>query len=145
MIKNSSPLSYDLGLLLMRLMLGAVFLYHGSQKLFGMFDGPGWEGFAGYMEALSIPMPKVAATCAALAEFGGGLALVTGMFMRPIIVTTVFTMLVAVFVGHNGIYAEAEFALTLAVMTTGLFFTGAGRMALPTPELHLPRRRRKED
>lgn len=145
MIKNSTPLSYDLGLLLIRLMLGAVFLFHGAQKLFGMFDGQGLEGFAGYMETMSLPMPKVAATCAALAEFGGGVALVTGMFMRPIIITTVFTMLVAAFVAHDGVFAEMEYPLTLAIVTAGLFFTGTGRIALPTPKLRLPRRDKKED
>jgi len=152
MIKNATPLSYDLGLLLIRLMLGAVFLFHGAQKLFGMFggtdgEGAGLSGFALYMESLSLPMPMpmAAATCAALAEFGGGLALVTGMFMRPVVITTVFTMLVAAFVAHDWSFDDMQVPLTLAIVTAGLFFTGTGRIALPTPKLRLPRRDKKED
>lgn len=135
---NKTPLMPDLGLLLIRLMLGAVFLFHGAQKLFGVFDGPGLSGFSGALESMGFPLPMVGAVCAALAEFVGGLALVTGLFMRPIIVTTAFTMFVAAFKVHGGAFSAAnngmEYALTLAVVTTGLFLTGSGKYALTPPK-----------
>ena len=146
-MKNSTALAPDLGLLMIRVMLGVVFLYHGAQKLFGAFDGSGLEGFAGFLgpEGLDVPMPMVAAVCAALAEFVGGIALITGIFMRPIILTTVFTMLVAAFKAHGDAFSlqngGMEYALTLAVVTAGVFFTGAGKLALPTPKIG----RRRDD
>ena len=51
----------DLGLFLVRSMLGVVFVYHGAQKLFGLFGGYGLEGTAGWMESVGIPFPLVSA------------------------------------------------------------------------------------
>jgi putative oxidoreductase len=127
--------STDLGLLLLRLMLGIVFVYHGAQKLFGWFGGYGLEGTSQWMGSIGIPMPLVSTTLAALSEFGGGLVLITGLFFRPMMIPLFFTMLVAAFVGHagKGFSAQAggnEYALTLAVAVLALFFTGPGRLAL---------------
>ena len=41
---------------------------HGSQKLFGWFDGPGRRGTAGMMEKLGFREPAVMASLAGLAE-----------------------------------------------------------------------------
>jgi putative oxidoreductase len=127
--------SNDLGLLLLRLMLGIVFVYHGAQKLFGWFGGYGLEGTSQWMGSIGIPMPLVSTTLAALSEFGGGLVLITGLFFRPMMIPLFFTMLVAAFVGHagKGFSAQAggnEYALTLPVAVLALFFTGPGRLAL---------------
>lgn len=129
--------SLDLGLLLIRAMLGIVFVYHGSQKLFGWFGGYGLEGTSQWMGSIGIPMPFVSTTLAALSEFGGGLVLLTGLFFRPMMLPLFFTMLVAAFVGHAGkgfsiMNGGNEYALSLAVFVLALFFTGPGRFALGT-------------
>ena len=60
--QESSPCPCrDLGLLLIRLVLAAVFIYHGGQKLFGWFGGPGLQGFAGMLADHHAPFPYVAA------------------------------------------------------------------------------------
>src|SRR2546426_9293045 len=43
---------FDLGVLALRLVLGAVFLAHGAQKSFGAFGGPGFEGATGFIGSM---------------------------------------------------------------------------------------------
>ena len=59
----------DAGLLVIRLMLATVFVYHGAQKLFGAFGGHGLAGFAGWLGSLGVPLPTVSALLAGAAEF----------------------------------------------------------------------------
>src|SRR5262245_55650998 len=66
-----------LALLAIRLAAGAVFIFHGSQKLFGAFNGPGLASFAHHM---GLPVPV--ALLVGLAEFAGGLAVLTGVLAR---------------------------------------------------------------
>lgn len=126
--------AHDLGLLLIRSMVGVVFVFHGAQKLFGVFGGPGLEGFTGFLTQLEVPMPAVSAVLAAVAEFGGGLALIAGLGTRLVAVPLVITMLVAALKVHGSAFAAQaggmEYALTLAVVTAGLGLTGAGRWSL---------------
>ena len=72
----------DTALLLIRLMIGIVFVFHGSQKVFGVFGGHGVEGFAAYLSSLNIPFPLLNAWAAALTELLGGIALLLGMGVR---------------------------------------------------------------
>jgi putative oxidoreductase len=44
----------DVGLLVLRLVLGVIFIGHGAQKLFGSFGGPGLSGFAKMLEQLGV-------------------------------------------------------------------------------------------
>jgi len=115
----------DMGLLLIRVMLAVVFIYHGQGKLFG-----GLDGFAGYLASMNVPLPKVAAFLAALSEFGGGLILLSGLAFRFTLPPVVFTMLVAAFKAHGGKFSGQEggmeYPLTLAVITAALILTGPG-------------------
>src|SRR5258705_13325364 len=43
---------FDVGILALRLVLGAVFLGHGAQKAFGAFGGPGFDGATGFVGSL---------------------------------------------------------------------------------------------
>jgi putative oxidoreductase len=125
--------AHGLGLLLIRAMVGVVFVFHGSQKLFGAFGGPGIEGFTGFLTQLEVPYPALNAYLAAIAEFGGGLALILGAGTRLVAVPLVITMLVASFSAHRGAFAlpsGMEYSLSLAVISAGLGLTGAGRWAV---------------
>ncbi|MGE3171000.1 MAG: DoxX family protein [Planctomycetota bacterium] len=144
LLPRTSP---DLGLLALRVMLAAVFLFHGSQKLFGWFGGYGLSATIDWMGSIGIPAPAVSGTLAALTEFGGGLALLTGVLFRPMMLPLAFTMSVAAFVGHGGKGFDVqqggmEYPLTLMVAAASLFLTGPGRFALgATPA---PTRRAQE-
>lgn len=127
--------SQDLGLFLMRAMLGVVFVFHGGQKLFGLFGGYGLEATAGWMESIGIPLPMVSAALASSTEFFGGLALLTGLGLRLASVPLTITMIVAALT-HTGFSAQTggmEYPLTLAIVTAGLGLTGGGRLALSWP------------
>lgn len=128
----------DLGVLVLRLALAAVFLFHGAQKLFGLFGGHGIEGTAGFMESLGLPFPTASAIAAGATELVGGLALVTGLFVRPISIPLAFTMFVAAFMAHGDAFsAQAggmEYPLTLALGTVAVGLIGPGRFALSAPK-----------
>src|SRR5947207_14389332 len=50
---------FDLGVLALRLVLGAVFLGHGAQKAFGAFGGPGFAGATGFLGSLGFRPARV--------------------------------------------------------------------------------------
>lgn len=70
----------DHALAVIRIMLGLIFIAHGSQKVFGLFGGPGLAGFATWLGTYGLP--PVLAYLAAFAEFIGGALLVTGYFAK---------------------------------------------------------------
>lgn len=123
----------DLGLLLLRLSVGAVFVFHGSQKLFGAFGGHGIAGFAGYLDQLGVPLPVLNASLAASAEFFGGLALLLGLATPLAAVPLTITMLVAGFTAHSGFditQGGNEYTLVLASVALALGLNGPGRYSL---------------
>ena len=124
----------DLSLLLLRAVTGLVFAFHGSQKLFGAFGGPGIEGFAGWLGSMSFPFPTLNAYLAGGTEFFGGLALILGLGTRFVSLPLAFTMVVAILSVHSGAFsAQAnglEYPLTLGVVSLSLVFSGGGRLSL---------------
>jgi putative oxidoreductase len=123
----------DVALLGLRGVVAAVFVFHGSQKLFGWFGGYGLEGTAGWMEGLGIPLPMLSALLAGAAEFFGGLALASGFFARLAALPMLFTMGVAMATAHSGFDAAAggiEYPLTLAVVLAAIAIQGPGRLTL---------------
>lgn len=135
MNRSASRFVYpDLGLLLIRVMVGIVGMFHGAQKLFGVFDGPGIDGFAEWLGKMNIPMPQVNAYLAGGAEFFGGLFLAIGFFPRLASIPFIVTMLVASFHVHGGAFSAGkngmEYPLTLAVVMIGLLLTGPGRLTV---------------
>jgi putative oxidoreductase len=65
--------------LVLRLLIGGLFIGHGTQKLFGWFGGHGLEGTGGFFEGLGLRPGKVNAIAAGAAEAGGGALLATGV------------------------------------------------------------------
>jgi len=65
--------------LVARLVLGALFFGHGTQKLFGWFGGYGPEGTGGFFESLGLRPGRQHAMSAGVAEAGGGALLALGL------------------------------------------------------------------
>lgn len=131
---NAYPWAVDVGLLLIRVIVGVVFAFHGSQKLFGWFGGPGLEDFAGFLGGtMHLPLPMVNAVLAGSAEFFGGLALIIGLFVRVAAVPMTVTMIVAVLGVHRNAFSGQggmEYPLTLGVILIALIFMGGGRWSI---------------
>ena len=132
--------SVDFGLLLFRLSLGAVFIAHGGQKMFGWFGGKGLEATVNGMAEGGIPVAL--AYLAAFTEFFGGIAMIIGLFTRLAGLGLGITMAVAVLKVHlaDGFF-KFEFPLVLMLVSFGLMLTGPGKLAIADLEARLFRRK----
>ena len=121
----------DAGLFLIRAALAAVFIFHGAQKLFGVWGGGGIAGTASGFGAMGLPLPYASAVAAGSAEFFGGVLLLLGLFVRPAALVMAFTMAVATTVHLPAGFAlskgGAEYALTLLLVLSALVLLGSGR------------------
>jgi putative oxidoreductase len=125
----------DLGLLIVRLVVGGLLAGHGAQKLFGAFDGPGLSGVAGWLESMGLRPGHVWAWLAGIGEFKGGVLTALGLAgpLGPIMVISAMTM--AAVKGHWGkpIWASAggaELPVTNIAVATALALAGPGRFSL---------------
>lgn len=86
-------ISPDVILLLGRVLFSLIFIWSGWAKI------TGFSGTAGYMGQLGVPLPSVALIIEIILEFGGGLALFLGVFVRlASLGLIVHTVLVSLFV-----------------------------------------------
>ncbi len=120
----------DLELLIMRVACALPFLYHGSAILFGMFGGPGPHNFAAFMHA-----PDAVGYLVGLAQFAGGVAILTGALLRVGAVCVIIVMLGAIFLVHlpHGFDINKgglEYALTELLLALGLLLAGPGKYSL---------------
>ena len=123
----------DGAVLLLRVWLGAMMLWHGVPK-FGRM-----EAFQERVAGMGFPAPEMFAWAAALSETLGGVALLLGIGMRLLLPFVCLTMLVAAFGAHAADpFARKELPLTYAVVAAALWMLGAGRWSL---EQWLKRRR----
>lgn len=122
----------DLGLLILRLALGAVFIAHGGQKVFGLFGGHGLQGTAQFMSKLGIP--PFLAYAASFAEFFGGVGVLLGLITPLAALGLAVTMAVAIFKAHlaDGFFMPKgfEYPLSLLGMSLCLAVGGPGRLSV---------------
>ncbi len=130
LFSSTSNRQVNAGLLLLRLVVGAIFVMHGGQKLFVF----GFDGVAGAFGQMGIPMANILGPFVAFVEFFGGLALVFGLLNRLAALGIASTMVVAILQVHikNGFFAPTgiEFPLSLLGSTLMLAITGAGKFSL---------------
>ena len=125
----------DMGLLLLRLVVGLTMAAHGGQKLFGWFGGYGLSGTGGWLESIGFRPGKVQAAAAGTSELVGGLLLALG-FLTPVGAALVITvMVVAIISVHlpKGFFVTSggfEYNLVLLAAAAALAFTGPGVYSL---------------
>lgn len=136
----------NVGMLLLRIVVGLVLAGHGAQKLFGWFGGPGMAGATGMMQKLNMHPPRLWAWISALGEFLGGLGFAFGLLTPLAAVGIIGSMIVAIVKVHwaKGFWntkGGLEFPLTLATVAFVVGLTGPGiysldyalKVALPEP------------
>lgn len=132
----------DWSLLVLRVVLGVVFMAHGAQKLFGAFGGPGLSAV--------VQMLGPVGYLVTIGEFFGGLGLVVGFLPRFSAASIIVIMLGAIelvhgkvgfFMNWSGHQAGEGFEYHLLAIASliPIVIAGPGRFAvanvLPRPKL----------
>lgn len=126
----------DLGLLVLRGVIGGLFTIRGGQRLFGWFGGPGIDRAADAARGLGFPNGRVAAAVIGAVELGSGAAFVLGV-VQPLaaagVVATMLSTCIAhglhrsgLWVGNGGV----EYPIVLAAVSVGLAATGPGALSV---------------
>jgi putative oxidoreductase len=124
----------NFGLLVMRVGLGIMFVYHGYPKLLG---GPQkWEELGNSTKYLGVHfLPVVWGFLSAVVETFGGFLLAIGLIFRPVCLLLIINLIVATFFhlhqsGPMGGLMGASHAIEDGVTFLGLLFLGPGRYSV---------------
>jgi len=120
------PMHAEVAKLLLRLIVGAVFVYHGYPKLFG-----GTAMTVEFFTRIGIPMAAFFAPFVGVVELFGGLLLMLGLGTRLWGLALAFDMAVAIVsVKLYMSWGAGEFELILLVSSLSLMLSGAGAYSL---------------
>jgi len=121
----------NFGLLIIRVGLGIMFIYHGYPKLGG---GPKmWAQLGSSTKYVGIHFwPVVWGLLSAAVETFGGFLLIIGLAFRPVCFLLLINLIVAaaMHLATGGGLEEAAHAIEDAVVFAGLLFVGPGRLSL---------------
>ncbi len=127
----------DLGLLILRLGVGAILIAHGLQKAFGLWGGPGLNGWEDSLSTMGFKYADILTYVATGGQIAAGVLLVLGLF-TPVAAAGALAYLV------TGLLAEAmaahedarlasfltdghEYKVFLACAVAAIVLTGPGR------------------
>jgi putative oxidoreductase len=134
------PLNPDVALLVLRLTLAAVLLYHGLPKVMN------FGATVGAFQSMNIPAPAFSAGFAILSEVVGGILILLGVAVDLAGILVIIDMLAAIFLVHwaNGFdftkggwehpFTVLAIALALALAGPGSYAVGGKRVAYGGPE-----------
>jgi putative oxidoreductase len=124
-----------MGRFLLRVLVGLLFVGHGTQKLFGWFGGGGLDETADAFESMGLRPGKPNAAAAGLAEAGGGVLLALGLATPLAAASLNGVMLTAIRKVHfqNGVWVTEggyEYNAVLIAAVTLLAESGPGPISL---------------
>src|SRR5215469_1351843 len=116
-------------LLIARILLGWIFIAHGSQKVFGWFGGHGIKGTGGFFESLGWKPGSLFAAMAGIGEFLGGLLVLVG-WLNPVgpalIVAVMIVAIGTIHIGKGFWNTNGGYEYNLANIAGALAIAGAG-------------------
>jgi putative oxidoreductase len=124
----------SIGLFVLRLVVGGLFVGHGTQKLFGWFGGHGPEGTGRFFSQIGYSPGRPMAYLAGMSEAGAGALLVLG-FLTPLACAGIVGVMVGTLAVHlpkglwntNGGY---ELPLVYSAAAVALAYVGPGRISI---------------
>ncbi len=124
-----------IGRLILRLVIGGLFMGHGTQKLFGWFGGYGLDATGEAFEQTGLRPGRTHALAAGAAETGGGALLAAGLATPLAAATLTSVMLTAIKRVHasKGLWAAEggyEYNLVMIAAVLGLVDAGPGSLSL---------------
>lgn len=130
--------AYDVGVLILRVVLGLTMAAHGYNKFFG---GGRIPGTAGWFESIGMKPGMLHARVAASTEMAAGIGLAVGLLTPVPAAGFVALMLVAAWTVHraNGFFIVKEgweYNLVLAASAVAIATLGAGRLSLDYALFH---------
>lgn len=128
----------QLTLFVVRAALGICIIVHGLGKLGFLKSNPaGVKGFAGWLESMGMPYPRLNAWTATLTEFLGGILFTVGLGTRFVALALTINMFVATVKGHKGggylilnNPPGAEYAINLTILFGMYVLLGPGAISL---------------
>jgi putative oxidoreductase len=127
LFRSPSTRQLGLGLALLRIAVGTVFIVHGHQKLFGM----GFAGVTGAFSHMGVPLPGIMGPFVGLLEFFGGIALIFGLLTRVFALGFAIDMFVAwlLVLRPNG-FSHYELEFMLCSSSIALVLMGGGEFSV---------------
>jgi putative oxidoreductase len=125
----------DTVIMILRAVVGLLFIGHGTQKLFGWWGGGGIQGTTGMMDGLGYRPGSAFAIMGGLAETSGGSLLLLG-FLTPLGSAAVIAVMTSAFLSvhvRNGVWVTNggfEYVLVMATVAFSLAFIGPRRFSL---------------
>ena len=119
----------NIGLLVLRIIVGLYFVGHGAQKLFGVAGGYGLKGTGEFFDQMGIRPGRLNAFAAGAAELGAGVLLVLGLLtpLAAALVTAVMIVAIATVHLSKGIWtADGGFELNLVYIAVVFALAGVG-------------------
>jgi putative oxidoreductase len=125
----------SLGILVLRVVVGLLFVGHGAQKLFGAFGGDGPDGTAANFEQIGLRPGRVHAMAAGTMELVGGLLLTLGLLtpVGSMAIIAVMTAAILTVHGSKGIWNQdggVELPLVMGAAAFAVAATGPGHWSL---------------
>ena len=132
-LKKLMKTSDSIGLAVLRVVTGAIFMAHGLPKLGLMGDGS-LAATTESFDSVGIPLPAISALIVGIVEAVGGALLIAGLMTRVVTATQTIAMLVAVLAVHlpNGFAGPGgyQWALLLGAAAFCLMLEGAGKYSV---------------
>jgi putative oxidoreductase len=144
-LRHGTPQFINRSVLLVRVLVGALFIGHACQKLFGWFGGDGPQAWIGTIQKAGLQPAEVWAYGEALGEMGAGILLMAG-FLTPLASAILIAdMVVAIVKVHapKGLWNQQggfEYNLVLIALLLAIGLVGPGLYSLDNLfHLRLPR------